>query len=45
MRSFVSLLERQGEEYKAQFITDEYLELILGYNRETAVITDPDYRL
>jgi hypothetical protein len=44
MRSFVRLLERQGGEYEAQFIDADYLDTILSYNQEMAVITDPDYR-
>lgn len=45
MRSFYGQLERQGSGYKAQYITEGYLDRILELNRETAVIDDPDYQL
>ncbi len=45
MRSFYGQLERQGGEYRAQYVSDAYLARILELNRETAVIDDPDYRL
>lgn len=45
MRSFTAQLDRYGENYDAQFISSDYLEKILKYNRETAPITDPDYSI
>lgn len=45
MRSFYGQIENQGNDYRAQYITAEYLARILQLNRETAVIDDPDYVL
>ncbi|MDC7127175.1 MAG: DUF2202 domain-containing protein, partial [Spirochaetales bacterium] len=43
IRSFTAQLERYGENYKPQYISDDYYNKILKYNRETAPIKDPDY--
>jgi hypothetical protein len=43
MRSFLRQLDRQGEEYEAQYMEDDYLEKIIRINQETAPITDPEY--
>lgn len=45
MRSFSAQLERQGETYIPTYISDGYYDQILKYNRESAVITDPDYKI
>lgn len=45
MRSFTMQLDRYDIAYKPEFISNDYYEKILKYNRETAVITDPDYSL
>ena len=45
MRSFTAQLSRYNIEYEASYITAQYLEKILKYNRETAPISDPDYSI
>lgn len=45
IRSFVSQLERLGEEYAATYVSPEYLERTLSISREVAPITDPEYVL
>ncbi len=45
LRSFDAQLERQGVDYQAKHISPEYLDLLLGFNRETAPIDDPEYSL
>ncbi len=45
MRSFTAQLERYDEEYEPVFITEEYYEKILKYNREMAPIANPEYSL
>ena len=44
MRSFLRQLDRQGGDYEAQYIADEYMKKIVRINQETAPITDPEYR-
>lgn len=44
-RSFVAQLERLGESYEAQYMSQDYLEKILRISREVAPITDPDYAI
>ena len=43
LRSFLRQLDREGEEYDAQFISADYLKKIIDINQETAPINDPDY--
>lgn len=45
LRSFVAQLQRAGESYQAQYISDEYLARILEIVRETAPILEADYAL
>lgn len=45
LRSFLRQLDREGLEYEASYISDEYLQKIRSINQETAPISDPEYQL
>ena len=45
LRSFTAQLERNGTDYEAAFITEDYYSEILRINREMAPISNPDYSL
>ena len=43
LRSFAGQIAQQGLVYKAQFISEEYLDKVLNSSQETQAIIDPEY--